>query len=459
LSRHDRFEEICALAALGAVSAEELTELQAHLDVCPACRREYSEYRELVHNRLPLAAALPKPKHKLSISFLGEDGVRGRFFAEARRRGFRFSEDVERGIHPWRGWGGSRTSLLVGLFLIAAMAALGYHLREQSRRERTSDKAELAALSAQNAELRRRLSELDKAVDSSNSSDPSDSSGVKPRPENGGAAHPPQMGPVGAAQTNADASGTLETDLRRAREENAALLARAKTAEEQLQTAVSQNQTLQGALQAEIASGKGVESDLTAKLNEATATITRITGELGNLREGRSTDASLIAVQESRLKDWAEKLKEQSEAIERQKQLLVADRDIRDLMTARNLHIIDVFDVDGKGDTRRTFGRVFYTQGKSLIFYAFDLEDKRVLNANYAFQAWGYQESGGQSRNLGIFYVDDRKQNRWALKFNDPRTLAQIDAVFVTIEPPGGSPKPTGQKLLYAYLKNKPNHP
>ncbi len=245
--RHDRFDEICALAALGEVSAEELAELEAHLDVCPACRREYSEYRELVHNRLPLAAALPEPKHKLSISFLGEDGVRGRFFAEARRRGFRFSDEVEREIHPWRGWGGRHTSLLV--------------------------------------------------------------SGVKPRPENAITAHPPRMSPVGAAQTNADASGTLETDLRRAREENAALLARAKAAEEQLQTAVSQNQTLQGALQAEIASGKGVERDLTAKLNEATATINRITGELGNLREGRTTDASLIAVQESRLKDWAEKLK------------------------------------------------------------------------------------------------------------------------------------------------------
>jgi Anti-sigma-K factor rskA, C-terminal/Putative zinc-finger len=459
LSRHDRFEEICALAALGTVSAEELTELQAHLDVCPACRREYSEYRELVQYRLPLVAALPEPKHKLSISFLGEDGLRGRFFAEARRRGFRFSEEVERGIHPWRGWGGGHTSLLVGLFLIAAVSVLGYQLRESAAR-RTSDKAELATLSAQNAVLRRLLSKFDKAADSSNSFDPSDLSGVKPRPENAATAPSAQISSIGAVPTNAvGASAMLETDLRRAREENAALLARAKAAEEQLQTAVSQNQTLQGALQAEIASGKGVERDLTAKLNEAAATINRITGELGNLREGRSTDASLIAVQESRLKDWAEKLKEQSEAIERQKQLLVADRDIRDLMTARNLHIIDVFDVDGKGDTRRTFGRVFYTQGKSLIFYAFDLEDKRVLNANYAFQAWGYQESGGRSLNLGVFYVDDRKQNRWALKFNDPRTLAQIDAVFVTIEPPGGSPKPTGQKLLYAYLKNKPNHP
>jgi hypothetical protein len=455
LSRHDRFEEICALAALGAVSAEELTELEAHLDVCPACRREYSEYRELVHNRLPLAAALPEPKYKLSISFLGEDGVRGRFFAEARRRGFRFSDEVEREIHPWRGWGGRHTSLLMGFLLIAAVSVLGYQSRESAAR-RTSEKAELAALGAQNAELRRLLSELNKAVNSSNSLDPSDLSGVKPRPENAATAPSAQMSSIGAVQTNAaGASAMLETDLRLAREENAALLARVKAAEERLQTDVSQNQSLQ----AEIASVKGVEIDLTAKLSEATATINQMKGELRNLREGRSTDASLIAVQESRLKDWAEKLKEQSEAIERQKQLLVADRDIRDLMTARNLHIIDTFDVDGKGDTRRTFGRVFYTQGKSLIFYAFDVEDKRVLNANYAFQAWGYQESGGQSRNLGIFYVDDRKQNRWALKFNDPRTLAQIDAVFVTIEPPGGSPKPTGQKLLYAYLKNKPNHP
>jgi hypothetical protein len=455
LSRHDRFEEICALAALGEVSAEELTELEAHLDVCPACRREYSEYRELVHNRLPLAAVLPEPKHKLSISFLGEDGVRGRFFAEAHRRGFCFSEKAERGGHPWRGWGGIHTSLLVGLFLIAAVAVLGYQLLE-SAAQRTSNKAELAALSAQNAELRRRLSEIDKAADSPNSFDPSDLSGVKPRPENAATAPSAQMSSIVAVQTNAaGASAMLETDLSRAREENAALLARVKAAEERMQTDVSQNQLLQ----AEIASIKGVEIDLTAKLSEATATIIQMKGELRNLREGRSNDASLIAAQESRLKDLAERIKEQSEAIERQKQLLVADRDIRDLMTARNLHIIDTFDIDGKGDTRRTFGRVFYTEGKSLIFYAFDLEDKRVLNANYAFQAWGYQESGGQSRNLGIFYVDDRKQNRWALKFNDPRTLAQIDAVFVTIEPPGGSPKPTGQKLLYAYLKNKPNHP
>ena len=63
------------------------------------------------------------------------------------------------------------------------------------------------------------------------------------------------------------------------------------------------------------------------------------------------------------------------------------------------------------------------------------------------------------ARSLGIFYVDDPKKNRWVLKFEDPRILAEIDSVFVTIEPPGGSAKPTGRKFLYAYLNANPNHP
>jgi hypothetical protein len=45
------------------------------------------------------------------------------------------------------------------------------------------------------------------------------------------------------------------------------------------------------------------------------------------------------------------------------------------------------------------------------------------------------------------------------LKFDDPKTLASIDAVFVTLEPPNGSDKPSGKRLLYAFLTGKPNHP
>jgi hypothetical protein len=129
-------------------------------------------------------------------------------------------------------------------------------------------------------------------------------------------------------------------------------------------------------------------------------------------------------------------------------------------MGARNLHIIDVFDTDLKGKNRRAFGRVFHTEGKSLIFYAFDLNGSKVQNAKHSFQAWGMRDGqNGSARSLGIFYLDDAGQRRWVLKFEDPRILSQIDSVFVTVEPFGGAEKPSGQKLLYAYLKNPANHP
>lgn len=443
VSRHEYFEQLCTLAAIGEVTTEERTELREHLAVCPGCRREFDEYKTLVGELSPRASAAPNSRSKFLIPFLGEDGVRDRFFTKAYDRGFRFSEDARAGANSRSGWASRRLLFGAMLLMIGASAALGY---QWTRAGQPPSQAELISLNQQNTELRRRLAESDGsrnvyAVSADLSSAPTQQ--AKPA-----AVWPSSPGAV-------EESATLDAQLARAREENIVLLARVKAAEEQLQTLGVHNQSLQSAIE----SAKVSEGDLGSKLNQANATIGQMTEELQQLREGRSTTASLLAEQDSRLKELDDKLKNQSESIDRQKRLLSADRDIRDLMTARNLHIIDVFDVDGKGNTRRTFGRVFYTEAKSLIFYAFDLEDKRVLNADYAFQAWGFQESGGQSRSLGVFYIDDRKQNRWALKFSDPRTLAQIDAVFVTIEPPGGSPKPTGQKLLYAYLRNKPNHP
>jgi len=129
-------------------------------------------------------------------------------------------------------------------------------------------------------------------------------------------------------------------------------------------------------------------------------------------------------------------------------------------MGARNLRIVDIFDVDGKGKTKKAFGRVFFTEGKSLIFYAFDLEKTKPSIIAASYQAWGYQGSvQNEVRNLGIFYQDDQKANRWVLKFDDPNVLAEIDSVFVTIEPAGGSKKPTGNRLLAAYMKANLNHP
>jgi hypothetical protein len=130
------------------------------------------------------------------------------------------------------------------------------------------------------------------------------------------------------------------------------------------------------------------------------------------------------------------------------------------MMGAQKLYIADVFDVDSHSRTRKTFGRIFYTNGKSLLFYAFDLDAQPDLKTASAFQAWGRTEAGeGRPLNLGIFYLDSETNRRWILRFDDPKRLAEIDAVFVTVEPRGGSKKPTGKPFLYASLRQEANHP
>src|SRR5262249_43758864 len=231
---------------------------------------------------------------------------------------------------------------------------------------------------------------------------------------------------------------------------------RSKTLEAQLQKAGSELQTLRGQNE-EVSDSR---NQLAKTLTEAEQTVTRVSDELRKIREGRSDDAATIAAQGLQIRELSEKLNAQTEMLERERTLLAAGRDIHDLMGARNLHIVDVLDVDSKGKDRRAFGRVFYTEEKSLIFYAFDLSDRGTARRNASFQVWGARgPAQSPAQSLGIFYVDDQKQNRWVLKFEDPRILAEIDSVFVTVEPSGGSIKPTGPKFLYAYLKANPNHP
>jgi hypothetical protein len=76
------------------------------------------------------------------------------------------------------------------------------------------------------------------------------------------------------------------------------------------------------------------------------------------------------------------------------------------------------------------------------------------------FQAWGQRGSSSQQAlNLGAFYEDSVAKKRWAMRSNDTKTLQEIEAVFVTVEPNGGSPHPSTQPLLFAYLLVHPNHP
>jgi len=153
-------------------------------------------------------------------------------------------------------------------------------------------------------------------------------------------------------------------------------------------------------------------------------------------------------------------LADKNREIGEERELLQHDRDIRNLIGARNLYIAEIYDVAKSGDTQKPFGRVFYTKDKSLIFYGYDLDQQKGVRKASTFQAWGSHGADRQHAvSLGLLYQDDANQKRWVLKFNDAKTIAKIDAVFVTVEPDGGSAKPTTKPLLFTYLRLDPNHP
>lgn len=426
---HERFGELSALAIIGQVSAEEYSELKAHLASCTACRQEHDALARILLSELPLAheekvsdlerrdaahetdASLRDPAGVGPTSFdrsVGNTGSllnwRARFQAVQRPAVYAFAPI---------------------LLLFVTVGALAIRVVKESKLEKLRS-VQVAKMNEEIAGLRNQIHDMDERAKNS-----------------------PLTGQnIPAISKGGETSGS-ESD-------HARLLARNRELDTQLRTATEEI----AILKQEASSGTDRENQLSARLSETQSALDKLAAELRAARESNTQDASIMAKQQSQLADAEERLAAATSSMERDRKLLVADRDIRDLMAARNLRIIDVFDVDSKGKTRKPFGRVFFTEGKSLIFYAFDLgNDQRGLQSA-AYQAWGSEGSFEHGvHSLGIFYRDDQKANRWVLKFDDPDVLAEIDSVFVTTEPAGGSKKPTGGRLLAAYVKASLNHP
>jgi hypothetical protein len=181
--------------------------------------------------------------------------------------------------------------------------------------------------------------------------------------------------------------------------------------------------------------------------------------KLDSFAQQSSQDAARAQASEAKVNELTRLLHDREAALDQKDELLAHDRDIRELMGARDLYVAEVYNVVRDGATQTPYGRVFYTKGKSLIFYAYDLDQQHGMNNATTFQAWGRRGADrGQALNLGVFYEDSVSKKRWIVKCDEPKSLAQFDGVFVTIEPNGGSSKPSGKSLLFAYLRVDPNH-
>jgi regulator of replication initiation timing len=203
-----------------------------------------------------------------------------------------------------------------------------------------------------------------------------------------------------------------------------------------------------------------MNAQLTNQSDRNAQLLAQAQAEIEDVRAHEKEMDSEIGAARAEVGTLSEQLKLQMATIDRERVLLAAGRDITDLMGARDLHIIDVHDADARGKDSKCFGRIFYTEGKSLIFYAYDLDDRKLANAKYSFAVWGERHGEPTTvRSLGMLYADDKEQRRWALKVDDPRQLAEIDSVFVTLESRSGGDRPHGHKILYAFLGGEANHP
>jgi hypothetical protein len=395
---HQSYEELCALAATGQLPEGDMLAFRAHLVDCPECSALLEEFTQ---TGACLVGAHAAGKRSEGVP----DGMTERFVARARTQGVTMSPGIAgRPVKPFMGrWAAA------GL-VAAATAALAIILPIAIR-----TKAPVQQLSANTAR--------DVAPVAAPMSTP------VPRHDDV---------PVLPAQVNA-------------------LIAQLKTNHE----AIAASQRDNEALQAHIAALEQEKQGLQAKASEHLVTISRLQTDIDKMNSEKAANDVAILAEENELRGLRQTLAQKEIVLEQQQRLLAAGNQARDLVVARNLHIVDVYEADGEGNEERAFGRIFYTEGKSLVFYAYDLPSPRNVDKQIAFYAWGERLGGREpAKRLGIFRNDDVKDGRWILTFDDPRVLAQINSVFVTGEQ-GRKPvtRPTGKKMLFGFLGNEPNHP
>ncbi|HUL34721.1 MAG TPA: zf-HC2 domain-containing protein [Candidatus Eisenbacteria bacterium] len=441
MNPHEEFLELCAASTAGELTKEERRKLDEHLSGCASCREALRQFQETVKTAVPaIAAGLPQndpPPVRSWSQDKAETALFERLSKEVSQSGSRkTTKDALDGTEPSHhrayfpsqfDWKQMWMSYAAAILLFLALAISAYRVGIRRGVEITANapasqgkesnlfEEQLSDLRHDRETLRAQLAARDKSI--------------------------------------ADLKQQVEA-------------LRVTESEQVRKSAAAQNEQVRHLGEA-AANANARISDLESKLNteekaraDESFRAAALEAKLGELTQQLQARDETIAVQKHRLESREGALEQQQAKLAEQKELLDHDRDIRELMGARDLYIAEVRDVAKDGATQKSYGRVFFTKGKSLIFYAYDLDRQPGLKNASTFQAWGQRGTDrAQALNLGIFYEDNASKKCWILKFDDPQKLEEIDAVFVTVEPNGGSHKPSGKPFLFAYLKVNPNHP
>lgn len=429
---HNEFLELCAVSTSGQLTEEEQKKLQEHLAVCESCRETLKQFESVADRAIPsITVGEPfedlEPEPNWSLERAENAFVKRLREEKHGPPEFNDVNDISRipspHLYPFSSestWRHVWMLYAAGILLFVSLSFYAYRAG------------------------------VNRGIDTSKITPPSPNAQSQ-------ATLTAQLSDAGRerqiARTHIEQSDKTIGDLRQQLAQRMAEINRLKAAQDRLEND----------LRASVAGKHNLAEQLTElaqKLDAALSASQGLQQELDSLAQQSAQDTARAKTLDAKVDDLNRQLRDREGALDQKDELLAHDRDIRDLMGARDLYIAEVYDVARTGETQKPYGRVFYTRGKSLIFYAYDLDQQTATKTVNAFQAWGRRGPDQQKAvNLGVFYEDNASKKRWVLKCDDPETLAQIDGVFVTVEPDGGSQKPSGKSLLFAYLRANSNHP
>jgi hypothetical protein len=445
--RHGRFEEMCSLAITGQLGGAQMCELDEHIAACESCRKFLGEIAQVSVQAMPLLAEKRGP----APQFLPPQGIRERFLARLASE----TSDSETGT---------------ALRPIPVPTVRAYPVsrqRETTRPIGEEDQSSKQSLRGVRPRLWRPVAIATGCVAVAIAAY---YAGVYRTVQS-----PPQLAQAHRLALTAPRAPEITpkvvesdrvSELERQKSE---LELKLVSMERELATAESERESLSN----ELASAKEKLATLTTQTasrsaqdapvvsQQAGEQVATLQAQVDRLGQRLAEEEVSLDVQKQTSKELSAKLDSTSSELQRERDLKSAKSQLGDLVAARNLHIVDVYDADGNGRRQQSFGRVFYIEGKSLVFYAYDLDDPGRFKTNVVFHVWGGRAGMKEvTHSLGILHKDDAGQNRWAMTFDDPSVLAQINSVFVTAESANKHyDEPHGKKVLYAYFGSQPNHP
>jgi hypothetical protein len=399
---HEHFEELCAFATAGELCEDEWSELEEHLQACATCRNLARDFKDIC---LMLTVAT-ESKGGSEIP----DGMTERFIARARAQGIPLNDNMVNSGH-----GG----------------ALKHGVASFSRYLTAWTAAAIILLTVSSILLTVHYG------------------------SRGQASRNPGSSTAGPAQSELAAENErLKNQLRDAQEEERTVSTRLR----QEQHLSESGQKREGELNRRLSELEKSNKTLHDEESSHNAEIAQLTNDLERIRAKENADSTASLVSETELSNLRERVEKLNTQLRQTQELNASLNEARDLIFDRNVHVLYVYpEVDENGHPQQARGKIFYAEGKKLVFIAYDLTDPNKISAKTSFYVWGEGPRTAQRVvSLGKFQLDSRHDGRWVLRVTDGRLLAQITSVFVTLEQDKSAiTQPTGKRMLSRLLDAK----